>query len=59
MNEFDRHLEIQLRRFLDPVVATPVPVRRKAKDVIQTGGATGLIELPALALIAVPVEVFS
>jgi hypothetical protein len=28
MNDFDRWLEFQLRRKLDPVVAAPVPVRR-------------------------------
>jgi hypothetical protein len=28
MDDFDRLLELQLRRKLDPLVATPVPVRR-------------------------------
>jgi hypothetical protein len=28
MNDFDRFLDLQLRRMLDPVVATPAPPRR-------------------------------
>jgi hypothetical protein len=28
MDDFDRLLELQLRRKLDPLVAAPVPVRR-------------------------------
>jgi hypothetical protein len=28
MNDFDRLLELQLRRKLDPIVAAPVPARR-------------------------------
>ena len=44
MNDFDRLLEIKLRRLLDPVSATPAPPRGK----------------PARSRIAaVPVEVFA
>jgi hypothetical protein len=28
MNDFDRFLDLQLRRMLDPVVGTPAPPRR-------------------------------
>lgn len=28
MNDFDRLLQIELRRMLDPVVATPAPTRK-------------------------------
>jgi hypothetical protein len=51
MNEFDRLLETQLRRFLDPIVATPPPARRARAEPKQQ-----LIVLPE-KLIAVPAEV--
>lgn len=31
MDDFDRFLDLQLRRMLDPVVATPAPRRRGAR----------------------------
>jgi hypothetical protein len=59
MNEFDHRLETQLRRYLDPVVASRVPVRRLPKDLLRTGVAQGSIELPAVPLVAVPAEVLA
>ncbi|HEY8953776.1 MAG TPA: hypothetical protein VIP78_14605 [Candidatus Dormibacteraeota bacterium] len=31
MDEFDRLLEFELRRMLDPVVASPAPARRRVR----------------------------
>jgi hypothetical protein len=59
MNEFDCRLETQLRGYLDPLVGAPVPVRRVPKYLTRTRQVQGLIELPALSLVAVRVEVLS
>jgi len=32
MDEFDRLLEFELRRMLDPVVASPAPARRRVRE---------------------------
>jgi hypothetical protein len=44
MNDFDRFLEIELRRILDPVASAPAPTRRRRKG------------LPLLAVMAAPLE---
>jgi hypothetical protein len=59
MNEFDRFLEVELRKMLDPVVATKVPgrpVRRKAGRGLQAlmAGPFGAI-IPAEPVV-VPVR---
>ncbi|MDQ6721726.1 MAG: hypothetical protein M3003_13145 [Candidatus Dormibacteraeota bacterium] len=61
MNDFDRLLEFQLRRLLDPVVASPVPVRRTQEEPRRRYVMQSVIELtPAPdTTVAVPVEVFS
>ena len=50
MNDFDRFLEFQLRRMLDPVAATPPPVRKgrhkRSREPILSVG----IELAAEAI---------
>jgi hypothetical protein len=53
MNEFERLLEIQLRRFLDPIVATPAPARRSP--------AEPKLELKLMPgqVVAIPAEVFA
>jgi hypothetical protein len=59
MNDFDRLLESQLRRFLDRVVAVPVPVRRTPKGLRRTNVVQSVLVL-ALApetMVAIPVEV--
>ncbi len=56
MNEFDRFLETQLRRMLDPVVATQPPVRgrrQKAPELILAVEPPELV----LAVEAVPVAI--
>lgn len=55
MDDFDRLLELQLRRCLDRVVAAPVPFRRapnRRTRVIHTA-----IELTPETMVAVPVQV--
>jgi hypothetical protein len=44
MNDFERFLEIELRRMLDPVVVSAAPPRRKKT------------ELPLLAVVTAPLE---
>ena len=46
MNDFDRFLEFELRKMLDPVVDTGVPLRRRRK---RKGS-------PFLAVISAPLE---
>ena len=41
MDEFEMRLESELRRLLDPVVAAPIPVRRKLTDLRRTDYALG------------------
>jgi hypothetical protein len=60
MDDFDRHLESQLRVKLDPIVTAPVPARRR-----RNGGRTvqeiRVLDLPAVtpAAVLVTVEVFA
>ncbi len=51
MNDFDRSLELELRKLLDPVVATPAPPRGRIKGVRRPVLA---VEAP-LVLVAIPV----
>jgi hypothetical protein len=46
MNDFDKFLDLQLRRMLDPVVATPAPPRRNRRPKLRQ---------PILAVVA-PIE---
>lgn len=58
MNDFDRFLEIELQRMLDPVVDLPAPsrnARRKRVGTPLVAVVTGPLEMAAEA-IAVPVE---
>jgi hypothetical protein len=59
MNELDLQLESELRRWLAPVVAAPVPIRWKPIELRRTDYALGpgqfIPENPA----AVPIELFS
>jgi hypothetical protein len=51
MNEFDRLLETQLRRFLDPIVKATAPVRRlRAEPRLE-------LTLAPEQLVAVPIPV--
>jgi hypothetical protein len=56
MNDFDRYLEAQLRRMLDPVVATRPPTRGRGRKAPEPSLA---VEPPALvpAVETVPVTV--
>jgi len=38
MDEFDRLLEFQLRRKLDPLVVAPAPARRDRTNRVKVGG---------------------
>ena len=60
MNEFDTVLELRLRHLLDPVVATPAPIRRgrasRTRPILTV--ITGGLQVAAEAVIAVePVAV--
>jgi hypothetical protein len=60
MNEFDLLLEFQLRRLLGPVVAAPVPVRRKPRDLRRTDDALRPGQAgPLRALMALSADAFS
>jgi hypothetical protein len=54
MNEFDLHLESELRLFLDPISAAPAPTRRgkRADD------APTLTVVAPEKLVAVPLEAY-
>ena len=57
MNEFDLQLESELRRLLDPIVASPAPARR-----IKRGDGEPFVKLRVLtseSLAALPVEASS
>ncbi|MGH7763745.1 MAG: hypothetical protein ACREOM_04940 [Candidatus Dormibacteraceae bacterium] len=62
MNDFDRLLQTELRRMLDPVVATPAPARKSKKKGIAFPAITLQLELvaggiPAIepAVVTVPI----
>jgi len=57
MDEFDLLLEYQLRRLLAPVVAAPVPVRRKRVDLARAERGSDRLKRTPKNLVAVPVEV--
>jgi hypothetical protein len=72
MDDFDRFLDLQLRRMLDPVVATPAPPRRsrppkarkpilavKASIVTGAFGAAVPEAVPAVEPVMVTVPVAS
>ena len=52
MNDFDRLLESELRRVLDPVVMAPIPLRRKPA-VRLLGAPMDAVVSPALAVVPV------
>jgi hypothetical protein len=52
MNDFDRFLELNLRRMLDPVVEAPPPGRRR-----RVGRKPVLAVMPAIEPAAEPVPV--
>jgi len=58
MNDFDRHLEFELRLLLDPIAKAPAPPR---KGTPQLQDETPVIELTLVTPVAVPVplEVFA
>ena len=58
MNYFDRHLESELRRLLDPVVKAPAPPRRRGRRVHVLEEANP-VELTFVTPIPVPVEAFA
>ncbi len=64
MNDFDKFLDLQLRRMLDPVVATPAPPRRsrrpRARQVILAIGAPiefAPVAIPVIEPVVVTVQV--
>jgi hypothetical protein len=58
MNDFDRFLEIELRRMLDPVAVKSPPPRRKRRGRPLLTLVTAPFELTAVAIAAVePVAV--
>lgn len=59
MNESHLQLESELRRLLAPVVAAPVPVRRKPIDLRRTDYALGPGQFIPETPVAVLIEVFS
>jgi hypothetical protein len=58
MNEFDLHLESELRHMLDPVSARPVPARR-TPAAARPAKPLRLLDLTPRQLVAAAVEVFS
>ena len=60
MNEFDLRLESELAWLLNPIVATPPPVRRQGSDRRRTDDAQSPGQpMPRLGLVAVPVDSLS
>jgi hypothetical protein len=61
MHDFDRLLDSELRRLLDPVVSAPAPVRRIGAGPGRTSKTLRVLELPTAAvpetLVAIPIEV--
>lgn len=49
MNDFDRFLQLELRRMLDPVAASPAP--RRARTMSS--------ESPLLAVVTTPIELMA
>ena len=60
MNDFDRFLETQLRRMLDPVVATQPPGRGRRREagepVIVVLDQTELVAAPDVVPVAIPIS---
>jgi hypothetical protein len=58
MNDFDRHVEFQLRLLLDPIVKASAPPRKGSRKRMEEAR---VLELPAVMplAVAVPVEVFA
>jgi hypothetical protein len=62
MNDFDKLLEVQLRRMLDPVVATPAPPRRSRprktrQPILAIEASIELETMPVVEPLAVPIPV--
>lgn len=58
MNEFDRLLESELRRLLDPVVAAPAPRRRRVVDIRKPKYSFGRGGFRAEDLVPIRVKIF-
>jgi hypothetical protein len=56
MNEFELRLESDLRRLLNPIVATPAPARGRWADRRRTGGARLELPMRRITLVAIPIE---
>lgn len=58
MNYFDRHLESELRRLLDPVVKAPAPPRKGGRR-LSVLEDTKVVELTFGTPVQVPAEAFA
>ena len=52
MDDFDRQLELELARLLDPIVAAPAPRRRRPGLVVLQPEMTVPVELVPAAVVA-------